>query len=249
MNSAASLAAGLPVGRRAVRLGVLAAYAVPAVAAWALLGLGLGATGAAVPGLRGVALAAVAAYASYYGALELSGRRGLPPPGRGWQVPQTMLIEASPRRRLLVWGALLGPGFATRNPFAGFGLLPLAVASMPGPAPAVAVGAAAGLAHGAARAVALLRDVREVSPAPASVALAGAMRCGCGCRCGCGTGAGSAAPETVATEIVAAEVLPAEVLPTHLDMVLKTIYWRRFDGAMLLAAAATGVAACLRHFT
>lgn len=251
MNSAASLAAGLPVGRRAVRLGVLAAYAVPAVAAWALLGLGLGAAGAAVPGLRGVALAAVAGYASYYGALELSGRRGLPPPGRGWQVPQTMLIEASPRRRLLVWGALLGPGFATRNPFAGFGLLPLAVASMPGPAPAVAIGAAAGLAHGAARAVALLRDVREVSPAPASVALAGAIA---GAGAGTGTGAGSAAPETVATEIVAteivaAEVLPAEVLPTHLDMVLKTIYWRRFDGAVLLAAAATGVTACLRHFT
>jgi hypothetical protein len=242
VNSAASLAAGLPVGRRAVRLGVLAAYAVPALVAWALLGLGLGTAGAALPAFRGVALAAVAGYASYFGALELSGRRGLPPPGRGWQVPQTMLIEASPRRRLLVWGALLGPGFATRNPFAGFGLLPLAVAAMPGPAPAVALGAAAGLAHGAARAVALLRDVRELSPAPASMALAGAVA-------DAGAGAGSAAPETVATEIVAAEVLPAEVLPTHLDMVLKTIYWRRFDGAVLLAAAATGVAACLRYIT
>ena len=68
--------------------------------------------------------------AIYYGPPEVSGRRGLPPPGRGWQVPQTMLIDASPRRRLAVWGALLGPGLLTRNPFAGFGLLPFAVAAV-----------------------------------------------------------------------------------------------------------------------
>jgi hypothetical protein len=247
VNSAASLAAGLPVGRHAVRLGVLAAYSVPAMAAWALLGLGLGTAGAELPGLRGVALAAVAGYASYYGALELSGRRGLPPPGRGWQVPQTMLIEASARRRLLVWGALLGPGFATRNPFAGFGLMPLAVASMPGPAPAVVLGAAVGLAHGAARAAALLRDVRELGPAPESVALAGAIA-GAVAAAGAGAIAGAGAGGA-ATEIVPGEVLSAEVLPTHLGMVLKTIYWRRFEGAVLLAAAATGVAACLRYIT
>lgn len=229
MNSAASLAAGLPVGRRALRLAVLAAYAVPAVAAWAVLGLGLGMAGAALPALRGVALAAVACYAALYGALELSGRPRLPVPGRGWQVPQTMLIDASPRRRLAVWGALLGPGFATRNPFAGFALLPLAVASMPGPGVAVALGAAAGLAHGAARAAALLRDVRELNPVPVTVALAGA---GAGAGAGSGAGAGG-----------------AEDLPTHLDMVLKTIYWRRFDGAVLLAVAVTGVAALLRSLT
>ncbi len=242
MNSAASLAAGLPVGRRAVRLSVLAAYVVPAVVAWALLALGLGTAGAALPGMRGVVLAAVAGYAGYYGALELSGRRGLPPPGRGWQVPQTMLIEAPPRRRLLVWGALLGPGFATRNPFAGFGLLPLAVVSMPGTAPAVALGAAAGLAHGAARAAALLRDVRELSPAPASMALAGSGP-------GAGAGAGTAARASAPAEILPTQTLAREFLPTHLDLVLKIIYWRRFDGAVLLAAAATGVAACLSYVT
>jgi hypothetical protein len=32
-------------------------------------------------------------------------------------------------------------------------------------------------------------------------------------------------------------------------MVLKTIYWRRFDGAALLMVAATGTFACLRYFT
>ena len=105
------------------------------------------------------------AYGGYYGATEVSGRRGLPPPGRAWQVPQTMLIDAPVRRRVLVWGALLGPGFATRNPYAGFGLLPLAVASMPGTGAGLAAGAAVGLAHGTARAVALLRDVRDLGRA------------------------------------------------------------------------------------
>jgi hypothetical protein len=207
VNSAASLAAGLPVGRFGIRLGVLAAYAMPAVAAWALLGLAL-----AAPRLTGIALAAVAAYGGCYGAAEISGRGGLPPPGRSWQVPQTMLIGASPRRRVLVWGAILGPGLLTRNPYAGFGLLPLAAAAMPGAGAGMALGAAIGLAHGTARAAALLRDVRELSLVPAGPA-------------------------------------PAWMPPTHLGLLLKTIYWRRLDGAVLLAAALTGIAAFLRHVT
>ncbi len=141
---------------------MLAAYTLPAIAAWALLGLGLGAIGVALPGLRPVALAAAGAYGGYYGVTEIAGRRGLSPPGRRWQVPQTMLIAAAPRRRVVVWGALLGPGFATRNPFAGFGLLPLAIVAMPGIGPGIALGAAIGLAHGTARAMALVRDVRDL---------------------------------------------------------------------------------------
>ena len=146
---------------------MLAAYALPAIAVWALLGLGLGAIELALPGLRPVALAAAAVYGGYYGVVEISGRRGLSPPGRRWQVPQTMLIEAVPRRRIVVWGALLGPGFATHNPFAGFGLLPLVLAAMPGIGRGLALGAAIGLAHGAARAMALVRDVSEFSDVPA----------------------------------------------------------------------------------
>jgi hypothetical protein len=223
VNSAASLATGLPVGRRAAGLRVIAAYAVPAVLIWALAGLGLGALGELVPGVRAIALAAVAAYGGYYGATELAGWRGLAPPGRSWQVPQTMLLDAPPRRRVLVWGALLGPGFATRNPFAGFGLLPLAVAAMPGAGAAAALGATIGLAHGTARAAALLRDVRELDRAPAAVMRLAVVTAG--------PGGGP------------------EVLPTHLDMLLKTIYWRRFDGAVLLAVAATGAAAFLSYVT
>ena len=200
---------------------MIAAYALPAVAVWTALGLALTAVR-----LTGVALAAAVAYGGYYGATEVSGRRGLPPPGRAWQVPQTMLIDAPPRRRVLVWGALLGPGLATRNPYAGFGLLPLAVASMPGTGAGLAAGAMVGLAHGTARAVALIRDVRDLRPGPASPALAAAGRQG--------------GPVTEP---------PDDVLTTHLDVLLKTVYWRRVDGAVLLAAAATALVACAGYFT
>jgi hypothetical protein len=204
-----------------VRLGVIGAYALSAVAICTAVGFALTAVR-----LTGVALAAAVIYGGCYGATEVSGRRGLPAPGRAWQVPQTMLIDAPVRRRVLVWGALLGPGFATRNPYAGFGLLPLAVASMPGTGAGLAAGAAVGLAHGTARAVALLRDVRDLRPGPASAALAAAGR------------AGGLASQP-----------PADALTTHLDVLLKTVRWRRIDGAVLLAAAATALVACAGYFT
>jgi hypothetical protein len=198
-----------------VRLGVIAAYALPAVAVWSALGIAVTAVR-----LNGFALAAAVVYGGYYGASELSSRRGLPPPGRAWQVPQTMLIDAPVRRRVLVWGALLGPGFATRNPYAGFGLLPLAVASMPGAGAGLAVAAAVGLAHGTARAAALVRDVSDLRPAPHPAMLAAAGR-----------------PGGPVTEP------PDDVQTTHLDVLLKTVYWRRVDGGVLLAAAATALVA------
>lgn len=179
---------------------MFAAYALPAVVAWLALGLGL----AALP-LAGVALAAAVAYGCYYGATELAGRRGLAVPGRRWQVPQSMMINAPPGRRILVWGAILGPGFLTQNPYAGFGLLPVAVAAMraAGAWACLALAGLIGLAHGIARAAALLRDVRRGGPASAA---------------------------------------------GQLDVLLKTVYWRRFDGAALLAVAVAAALACLRYF-
>jgi hypothetical protein len=132
---------------------VVAVYAVPAMAAWAVLGAVLGALPLTRPALLLVAL-----YAACYGVDELSGRRRLRPPGTSWQVSQAMVANSPPRHRILVWGSILGPGFATRNPYAGFALLPLLVASVSGVRAAVALAAAIGLAHGAGRALALLRD-------------------------------------------------------------------------------------------
>jgi hypothetical protein len=167
-----------------------------------LLGLGL----TSLP-LAGAALVVMVVYGCYYGVTEVTGWPGLAPPGRSWQVPQTMVIGASARRRVAVWGAILGPGFATRNPYAGFGLLPLAVAAMTGVRAGLALGAAIGLAHGSARALALLRDVREMPAQQAGAALG------------------------------------------HLDLVLKSIYWRRLDGTILLVIAAAAAVAAGYHFT
>jgi hypothetical protein len=143
---------------------VIAAYAVPAVAVWTVLGTILGALPLARP-----ALVLTAAYAACFGLIEvtdrLGGRLRLPPPGTRWQVPQAMVTGVSRCRRILVWGSILGPGFMTRNPYAGFGLLPIAVATSGGVRAAALLGAVTGLAHAAGRALALLRDAR---PRPAA---------------------------------------------------------------------------------
>lgn len=185
---------------------MLAAYVLPAIAVWLALGLGFAALPLAWPPLTDTALVAAIGYGGYYGVTELAGRRGLAAPGRRWQVPQAMMIDASPRRRLLVWGVILGPGFLTQNPYAGFGLLPLAVAAMraAGAGACLALAIAIGLAHGTARAAALLRDVRR-------------------------------------------QQVPTGALG-QLDVLLKIVYWRRLDGAALLAVAVAAVAVSVHYF-
>jgi hypothetical protein len=131
------------------------AYAWPAVAVWTALGLCLGALPLGSP-----ALVLAAAYAAVYGVVEATGSLRLSPPGSRWQVPQTMVLGASRWRRILVWGSVLGPGFLTRNPYAGFGLLPIAVAATGTVRTAAVLAALIGLAHGTGRGLALLRDAR-----------------------------------------------------------------------------------------
>ncbi len=150
---------------------MITVYTVPAIAAWALLGALLGALPLTRP-----ALVLTAAYALCYGVNEVAGRRRLRVPGTSWQVSQTMVINSPPWRRTLVWGSILGPGFATRNPYAGFALLPLVVASASGVRAAVALAALIGLAHGAGRAVALLRDAGPSAGADPMGTMLAAMR-------------------------------------------------------------------------
>ena len=171
MNAAASLAADLPVGRITARLALAAACVVPAVTVWTLAGLlaGVLPAGPAV-------LALIAGYAGYYGLTETTGRPGLPPPGRSWQVPARWVDRAPRWRRILLWGSLLGPGFATRNPYAGFGLLPLAVLAAGGPRAEVALAASLGLLHAAGRVAALLRDARRAADAGPLLAVMRSIR-------------------------------------------------------------------------
>jgi hypothetical protein len=128
--------------------------------AWTVLGLALGALGQATGWLSRAALVAIAGYGACYGLAETAGWPRPRPPGSRWQVPQSFVKGRSRRRRILIWGSVLGPGFATRNPYAGFLMLLLAVAAAGNVPAAVALAAAVGAAHGTGRALALLRDAR-----------------------------------------------------------------------------------------
>lgn len=132
------------------------AYTLPSVAVGWLAGLLLNAAPIAT-----IALALIVAYGAYYGFIEAAGRPGLPAPGRTWQVPARWVDGAPAWRKVLIWGTLLGPGFATRNPYAGFGLLPLAVATVGRPLLGAALAALLGLLHAVTRALALFHEVRR----------------------------------------------------------------------------------------
>jgi hypothetical protein len=144
---------------------------VPAVALWTLLGLLLNLAPVRLP-----ALVLLAGYAMYYGLIETAARPWPPAPGRTWQVPGAWVNGAPPWRRILIWGSLLGPGFATRNPYAGFGMLLLAVASAGGLPAGIALAAAVGFVHATGRALGLLRDMRGVATADYLQAVLNSMR-------------------------------------------------------------------------
>jgi hypothetical protein len=140
---------------------VLAAYAVPATIIWAGLGLVLGTLPVAA-----AALVMAAVYGAGYGLIEVSGRARPRAPGSNWQVPQRMLISAGTKGRVLIWGLFLGPGFLTRNPYAGFGMAVVLVGCASRPVAGLVVAAGAGAAHGSGRALALLRDARVRTAEP-----------------------------------------------------------------------------------
>ena len=145
------------------------------------------------PIARGAAFALVL-YGLFYGIAEIADVNGLWVPGTRWQVPPAFVMKKSSRRILAVWGGLLGPGLATRNPYAGFAALLIGLATFGSIKIGAALAIAVGVAHGTARALALLRDAREID---------------------------------------------------HLDYlqsVLRSLYWRRVDGLMLLLLAGLSLA-------
>lgn len=115
----------------------------------------------APPIARGAAIALVA-YGLFYGIAEVADVSGLWVPGIRWQVPPALVTKRSSRRVIVVWGGLLGPGFATRNPYAGFAALLLGIATFGNIKIGAAVAVAVGVAHGTARALALFRDARKI---------------------------------------------------------------------------------------
>jgi hypothetical protein len=149
------MAADLPVGRASRYTWLLGAYVPPALLVWAMLGLIL----SAIP-VRLAALAVLAPYCAYYGTVEAAALPGLAAPGSRWQVPQSFVRGVSRRRRIIIWGTILGPGLMTRNPYAGFGALLLAVAASGHPT-AITVAVAIGATHAAGRALALAHEAAK----------------------------------------------------------------------------------------
>ncbi len=187
---------------------------MPGAAAWALLGLVLG----ALPVAHAAVVAAVV-YGCGYGVAEVCGLRW-PAPGRSWQVPQDLLIGAGGSRRLLVWGTALGPGFLTRNPYAGFGMLVLLAAAVGRLPAAIVVAAAIGAAHAGGRAVSLLRDSATAQRETAQHE--------------------TAQHETAQHETAQHETAQHEAFA----LLLRSLRWRALDGiAMLVIAGAAIVTA------
>lgn len=131
------------------------AYALPAAATWAALAWCVN----ALP-LMSAAIIGAVIYGAYYGILETAEKPGLRPPGTDWQVPKSLVAGKSRLRRIAIWGTLLGPGFATRNPYAGFGILPILAATTGNLQAGTVLGGLIGTAHGSGRAIALLRSSR-----------------------------------------------------------------------------------------
>jgi hypothetical protein len=145
---------------------LLAAYVLPAAAVWALLGLLLG-----VLPIATAAVVAAAVYGTGYGVVEASGMARPAAPGRRWQVPQDLLLGGSGCRRVLLWGAILGPGLLTRNPYASFGMLVVLAATSGGLPAGVLVAALIGAAHAGGRALAVLRDSARPQDEPFALLL------------------------------------------------------------------------------
>lgn len=139
-------------GRFTTRTFVALAFVVPGALVWGVVGAVLGELG--VPsGARVVA----AVYGFLYGAVETLSLP-VPVPGSRWQVPSHWVRGRSPRAGVAIWGAVLGPGLWTRNPYAGMWMVPLALAASGDAAVGALAGAAAGAAHGAARAAGVVAE-------------------------------------------------------------------------------------------
>lgn len=78
--------------------------------------------------------------------------------GLSWQVPRQWLYGLPKSIQTLIWGACLGPGIITRNPYAGMWMLPLLLALAPNRITAVELGIAIGFTHGCSRSIGVLKS-------------------------------------------------------------------------------------------
>jgi hypothetical protein len=102
----------------------------------------------------------VVCYAVGFGVAESFGLM-IPSPSTNWQVPAGWVVRQPLAVRIAIWGAFLGPGLVTRNPYAGMWVAPLMLASTGSAKASIAAGALAGALHGLARGIGVIRNMRR----------------------------------------------------------------------------------------
>jgi len=144
----------------------IAAYVFPAALVWGVLSIVFHLL-SSIPLLLSLL---ACAYTLWFGALEAL---GLPSrtPSLAWQVPSDWITGRPPTVQAFIWGAALGPGLVTRNPYAGMWLLPLLLALNSNMPSAFIVGIAVGIAHGGARVLGVLNNRKHMDADPVYVHL------------------------------------------------------------------------------
>ncbi len=112
-------------------------------------------------GILGVVSLVAWVYAFAFGIAESFGLP-LRAPSLAWQVPAQWIKGRSPMVQTATWGALLGPGLVTRNPYAGMWLVLLLIALNHSLFTVLVLGMAVGIAHGGARALGVLSNRRHL---------------------------------------------------------------------------------------
>lgn len=132
-----------------------AAFTVPAALAWTVVALLMSWV---TP--SGAALTAALVFAAAYGITQLT-MIPVPVPTLPFGTPSSWLRGRGSRAQAAIWGATLGPGFATRNPYAGMWLAVLALGVIDPVVHASVVGCVAGAGHGFARSVGIALNIRR----------------------------------------------------------------------------------------
>lgn len=135
----------------------LLAYIIPGAVVWACVGLAIW----PLSRIAGLIPSLIWIYTLLFGIFE-TGLLPISAPSLTWQVPAQWIRGHSPFVQTLIWGTCLGPGLVTRNPYAGMWLLPLFIALNQNLLAAVIIGMAIGGIHGAARALGVLCNRKEL---------------------------------------------------------------------------------------
>jgi hypothetical protein len=138
-------------GETLKKIGYVSAYVLPGAVIWGILSIGFWGIG----NIPFFSLGMACLYAYWFGVRETYAVPCLVP-SLAWQVPARWLKGRPVAKQILIWGFFLGPGFLTRNPYAGIWALPFLIALQRQLLSAIVIGVAIGILHGGLRAISIL---------------------------------------------------------------------------------------------